>query len=64
MARETSCDFCGKSIDVMVKTLNGYDFVLANSVDRREVFAAFDACPDCLQKVVEAIDSMFLRNKS
>ena len=54
----TTCEICGKEYKTDLQCAD-YGLVRLDGEGNTQI--EFDACPDCLSKVVDAIRSLFLR---
>lgn len=53
-----TCKVCGKEVDTNC-CYNEYGLVRLDDSD--EAFVEFDACPDCLSKIVDAIKTLLTK---
>lgn len=67
MAKAFKCDLCGKYTDC-ARTVGGLDFKIGESRDEftgthNKMKEIKDVCPDCYEKIIETIKSIYARAK-
>lgn len=50
-----ACDFCGKAIKDPISQFGGADYGLIPFNNSGEVYVDFDACDECLKKIISNI---------